>query len=283
MGISERRVWRTDIFRHQSDAGLNDTMFFGGDRLHFVEQALGSKNVTLPRLCNSRPLTLLRQKFRFFFDFSSPWSFLGWTQLHRLTALGDVELIPILLGALFKQVGTPNIPMLAVPEKKREWGSRDMLLWQQWWGEEVRFPDFFPIKSVTPLRVAIVEPKTIDTMYRAAWQQNINIANDKLLSDLLNTAGFDATDLIAQANSPRIKEQLTTNTSLAINCGVIGVPTFMVGDELVWGQDRIHWVCDLLCGWRVPDKSAFESSTTIQPRAASASHETLSSQLISKL
>jgi len=86
---------------------LTDAMFFGTDRLHFVQQALGNPRdtgapLTLPRVSVSKSPTTPRKPFRFFFDFSSPWSFLGWTQLHRLTSLGDVELVPILLGALFK-------------------------------------------------------------------------------------------------------------------------------------------------------------------------------------
>jgi len=116
----------------------------------------------------------------------------------------------------------------------------------------LKFPEFFPIRTVLPLRVAIAEPKAIDAMYRAAWQRNTNIGDETVLVKVLSEAGFDAKSLIERAQSTVVKEQLTSNTLMASNSGVIGVPSYIVDDELVWGQDRINVVQDLLCGWQVP-------------------------------
>lgn len=100
----------TSVIIHSS-LYVNDRLFYGTDRLFFVERALGidahPERLMLPPASGSATLT-------FFFDYSSPWSFLGFERLEEL--LQDVgpikvriEWVPILLGALFKQLGTPNV------------------------------------------------------------------------------------------------------------------------------------------------------------------------------
>lgn len=66
-----------------------------------------------------------------------------------------IEYVPILLGALFKAIGTPNVPMLAISPAKREYMSKDLQDWCAWHGVEFNFPSVFPIRTVLPLRVAI--------------------------------------------------------------------------------------------------------------------------------
>lgn len=115
--------------------------------------------------------------------------------------------------------------------------------------ESVRFPTVFPIRTVLPLRVMLAEPRVFMTLERAAWQQDQNIGDPKVLAKVLSDAGFDAKRLIEAANQPAIKAKLRENTEFAIECGVVGVPSYRIGEEVVWGQDRIHQVQDLCNGW----------------------------------
>jgi 2-hydroxychromene-2-carboxylate isomerase len=95
-------------------------------------------------------------------DFSSPWSFVGATQVRRIAkeCHAQLELVPILLGALFKQIEGPNMPIQAMVDAKRKYMVADLERWCKYWGLErsVRFPDVFPIRSVLPLRVLIINP-----------------------------------------------------------------------------------------------------------------------------
>ena len=102
-----------------------------------------------------------------------------------------------------------------------------------------------------PLRINILEPKTFHLFYKAAWVQNLNIGDVDVVLKLLNEAGFNGNELIKKANESQAKEQLKYNTVRAKEEGLFGVPTFQVNDkELVWGQDKLDFVEDMLCGWK---------------------------------
>lgn len=137
----------------------------------------------LPRVVHSNRLSSTSKpavKLEFWFDFSSPWAFLGYTQLARLQrTFGpglEIVLKPFLLGILFREIGAPNMPMMAISRAKAEWSRRDHADWTRWWnavdvqeGQQqggkgkdgpIKFywADKFPIRTPTVLRVGIVEP-----------------------------------------------------------------------------------------------------------------------------
>jgi len=228
-------------------------LFFGSDRLHFVDYYLGNKNARQFRYFLTPPSQ--KQKFTFYYDFSSPWSYLGSTQIERVAkeCNAEIEFVPILLGALFKEIGTPNVPLFTLSEAKRAYNSQDLQDWAKWWNVQVRFPTVFPIRTVLPLRVNIVEPKTFHLLYRATWIEDKNIGDKDVLFKLLSENGFNAQNLLQKADEESAKEQLKTNTSRAISNGVCGVPSFQIGNgDVIWGQDRLDILSDLLCGWNQP-------------------------------
>ena len=163
--------------------------FWGQDRMHFVEATLVSLRMgaapwsSVPRLGALIPRSVASDELaaptrvEFWFDFSSPWGFLGYTQLGRLQAqFGprlEIVLKPFLLGILFREIGAPMLPMAAVSAAKRRWVQQDHADWVAWWnavaastGREdgrvaFRWASVFPIRTPEVLRVAIVEPKTI--------------------------------------------------------------------------------------------------------------------------
>jgi len=144
--------------------------------------------------------------------------------------------------------------MLAVSEAKRAYGAQDMLEWTQWWGIDFKFPSTFPLRTVLPLRVNILEPKTFHVFFQAAWVKNLNIGDPVVLVKILNEAGFNGEGLVKKAEGNEMKEKLKINTVRAKEEGLFGVPTFQINDkELVWGQDKLNLVEDMLCGWR-PDE-----------------------------
>jgi 2-hydroxychromene-2-carboxylate isomerase len=197
------------------------------------------------------------RKLTFYYDMASPWSYLGATQVTRVAreCHAQLELCPILLGALFKEVGTRNTPMDGLTDAQRAMMFIDLDRWRRWWGLEapVRFPDAFPLRTVLAQRVCIVEPAAIDPLYAAAWTRNQNIGDEAVLVAVLNDARLDGAALVKSAAQDAVKEQLRKNTDRAVAAGVCGVPSFQVdGGAVIWGQDRFNVVEDLLCGWRDP-------------------------------
>lgn len=164
--------------------------YWGQDRMHFVEATLVSirksgqwgdvpgLGTLMPRcIPYNTPKLTHKVKLEFWYDFSSPWAFLGYTQLARLqrTFGTNLEIVlkPFLLGALFREIGAPNMPMLAASPAKSAWSKQDHADWTAYWNTvnasegctgnpiSFRWADVFPIRTPTVLRVAIVEPSTV--------------------------------------------------------------------------------------------------------------------------
>jgi len=127
---------------------------------------------TPPRTMHaSHPVT---RKVNFYFDFSSPWTYLGWTQ-HR-NAIAELEnvsvewtYIPTVLGIVFKEIGTPIVPSLSVTPAKRELSAKDMQRWVEYWNAKAKkhgyepvgfeFSKHFPLRTPAALRVALAAHK----------------------------------------------------------------------------------------------------------------------------
>jgi 2-hydroxychromene-2-carboxylate isomerase len=232
--------------------------FWNQDRMHFVEaaflslasQALWSSVPALQSLmprCH-RPLPpRAKTKLQFWYDFSSPWAFLGYTQLARLQHQYDsnleIEMKPFLLGILFREIGAPNLPMAAVSPAKALWLRQDHADWVNWWNSvnaqvgkrdkviEFQWADVFPIRTPTVLRVAIAAPETtallcesrsscervrkLTTADSACWEHNADVSQESVFADVLTKGGYSGADSIATANKPEVKAKLRGPTAEA--------------------------------------------------------------------
>jgi 2-hydroxychromene-2-carboxylate isomerase len=226
---------------------VGDRLIWGVDRLHFLEEALGRAPERVPAGPGTVP------ELELFHDLSSPFAYLAHTQAPRIADEAGAKLVetPILLGALFRDLGTPNVPLRTYAAARQRWQLRDMEDWARRWGVPFSFPSTFPLRTVTPLRVALVEPATTASLYRAAWVEDRDIGDADVLRGVLDDNGFDGAALVARAEEPAIKDRLRANTTRARDLGVCGVPTWRVGEDLYWGQDRIPQVERALRGWRV--------------------------------
>ncbi|KAH9887531.1 protein disulfide [Xylariomycetidae sp. FL2044] len=263
-------------------------LYWGQDRLHLVQASLlrlggalppVKLRDLLPRCRELKPLDKPAQ-LEFWFDFSSPWAYLGWTRLEMLQrTFGEkleIELKPILLGALFKQrvasIGAPMMPVMANSEQRRNYDFQDLHDWTNFWNAvdqqegcsnepfSIYWTDHFPLRSPTMLRCAVVNPRVIPVLYRACWALNKNMSDEDVLKDVLTEAGFDAEALLSQARTQPIKDVVIANTAAAKEAGFCGVPTYRVfhrgpGGEWkqtgspVWGQDGMAVVEDLIAEW----------------------------------
>jgi 2-hydroxychromene-2-carboxylate isomerase len=151
-----------------------------------------------------------------------------------------------LLGALFKAIDTPNVPLFEMSKAKQSYMLRDLNDWAEWWDVDFSFPNTFPIRTVLALRVAIIEPAVTHHLYRAVWVEGHNIGDPETLRTILNTAGFDGEALIERTQDPSVKTALRDNTGRAEEVGACGVPTAALGNTLFWGQDRLHRMAEAL-------------------------------------
>jgi 2-hydroxychromene-2-carboxylate isomerase len=195
------------------------------------------------------------QRLTFYYDFSSPWSYLGSTQVERVARDNGavVEWKPILLGALFKAIGTPMVPLYEQAQARQRYQGRDLEHWADHWGVPFRFPSRFPTNSVTALRLVLAAgdqelPRLSHAIYRAYWAEDKDIADRDVLVRLASELGLDGAALVARTEDPAIKARLREYTDGAVTRGVFGVPTFFIGDTMVFGQDRFDFVAAALRG-----------------------------------
>ncbi len=235
--------------------GKTDT-FWGQDRLDFVEKALGGARSQRAAPGPDQPLVAGRE-VSFFFDYSSPFAYLASTQIEAVArrAGAAIRWRPFLLGALFKAIGTADVPLLGMPEPKRLLAGLDMTRWAEHLAVPLRFASRFPMSSVKALRMTLQlpdaqRPPLVHALYRAAWADDRDISSDAELSAIAASAGLDGAALVAGTRDDAVKARLKEATDEAQAAGLCGAPSFLVGDLLFWGQDRLAFVERALQGWR---------------------------------
>jgi len=189
----------------------------------------------------------------FFFDVGSPASYLAWTQLPRLAAETNAVVIwrPMLLGGVFKATG--NASPVNVPAKGR-WMGDDLQRWARRYGVQFGLNPNFPINTLTLMRGAagmqMHHPERflgyVDAIYRAMFETPRNLGDADVLVATLREAGFDPAEFATLVADPEVKAGLIATTEEAVARGVFGAPTFFVGEQMFFGQDRLEFVREAL-------------------------------------
>lgn len=209
-----------------------------------------------------------------YYDFSSPFAYLGYLAVKPLAARYNATLVdkPFLLGGLFKEIGTPLVPLAHMPAVKQTHMMLDLCRWADHWGIPFRYTSHFPVKTVTALRVVLSVEMAQRRMlserfFRATWVEDRNVSETEVVLEVCQEAGLDGPALIESAQSPDGKARLALATEQAKQRGVCGAPVFDVEGMLFWGQDRLDMVDKVLQGWR-PSYEANEAQDASETREA---------------
>lgn len=237
---AERGCFGVPVYR------VGERWWWGGDRERFAAEALTGVPDRTPALEGDAAGRVVEV----FHDFSSPFSYLGVTQIERVAQEvgATVHWRPFLLGAVFKAIGTPIVPLASFNAAKSAYYLRDLEQWARHWGVPFAYNPHFPLRTVTALRLALQAPELTHALYRATWADQRDVGDTAVLEAIVREAGRDPAPLLAGTQDPAIKDQLRTNTEEAVALGACGAPTFRVGDQLYWGQDRLHFVQAALIG-----------------------------------
>jgi 2-hydroxychromene-2-carboxylate isomerase len=159
-----------------------------------------------------------------------------------------------LLGALFRAIGTPIVPIAEASEPKRRYLLRDMQVWAEHWGVPLVQPSRFPLRTVKALRLTLLAPERarvalIHRLMRAAWVDDADVEADDALRGYARDCGVDE-GLVGELGLPHAKELLLRATDDAVRRDVPGAPAFVVDGHVFWGQDRLDFVGKTLRGWR---------------------------------
>jgi 2-hydroxychromene-2-carboxylate isomerase len=191
----------------------------------------------------------MTKTLEFFFDYTSPYSYLAATQVEALCARTGATLRwrPFLLGAVFK--ATSNASPATVPLKAR-YMYKDLGDWTRLYGlPEIRFPPSFPMNSMKADRLGMVAEEQgklaafTHAVYRAVFAEGRDAAEERVLCEVLAEIGLDPKASLQRADSPEIKERLRANTDDAVKRGAFGAPTFFVDEsDMYVGNDRLPFV-----------------------------------------
>ncbi len=193
------------------------------------------------------------KSFEFWFDFGSSASYLAWTQLPALEAATGARAVykPMLLGGVFQATG--NQSPVSVPAKGN-YIFEDFMRFAKRYGVAFQRNPHFPIMTLAFMRGAIAlqardDPRFMEycrTVFTAIWADALNLNDPAIAAEVLRKGGFDPQELMARANDPATKDALKAATQDAVARGVFGAPTFFVGDQMFWGQDRMDFVKEAL-------------------------------------
>ena len=182
----------------------------------------------------------------FWFEFASTYSYPTSQRIESIARAAGVELAwrPLLLGPIFKAQGWNDSPFNIYPAKGRYmWRDLERLCDEL--GLPFRRPSQFPRNGLVAARVACAFdaepwlPEFVRRVYRANFAEDRDIADPRVVASILEAVGQPASQLDA-AGAPETKAKLRAQMERAEALGLFGAPSFTVGDELFWGNDRLE-------------------------------------------
>jgi len=188
----------------------------------------------------------------FFYDCSSPWTYLAFHKIEDVARAHGAQLVwrPILVGGVFNAVNETVYESRANPNpRKAKYHAKDLQDWARLYGLTIGWPTVFPVNSVKAMRGAIAAaersalPAWSRACFEAYWGRDQDLAQEAVLEDVAKRAGLEPAWLLARMAAPEIKEQLRKNTDELIARGGFGSPTMFVDEgDMFFGNDRLPLV-----------------------------------------
>jgi len=194
----------------------------------------------LPVRCEPSP------EIEFWFEFGSNYSYLSVMRIEDAARRRGVRIVwkPFLLGPIFRALGMETSPFI-LQKEKGAYMWQDMVRQCRKYGLRWVKPSTFPRLGVLPLRVALLgaDKPWIGAFCRQVMELNFVLDEDinqpDRLARILTELGLSAPELLDQANAEATKTRLREQTEQARVRGIFGAPTFFVGTEMFWGNDRL--------------------------------------------
>ena len=185
-------------------------------------------------------------EIEFWFEFGSNYSYLSVMRIEDEARRRGVRIAwkPFLLGPIFRALGFENSPFV-LQKEKGAYVWQDMARQCRKYGLRWTQPSTFPRLGVLPLRVALLgaERPWIGAFCRKVmelnWALDQDINQPEPLARILAELGLPAADILDQAQAEPTKTLLREQTEQARVRGIFGAPTFFVGTEMFWGNDRL--------------------------------------------
>ena len=189
----------------------------------------------------------------FLFDVGSPYTYLAYHQLPKITQAQGAEIVwtPVLLGGIFQATGNKSPAEVLA---KGRYSNVDLKRWAKTYDVTINMNPNFPINTLALMRGAVAMQmrgeeafhRYLRAIFSAMFEKPRNLNVPTEIGAVLAKAGFDPMEFMALIGDQSVKDLLKENTASAVARGAFGVPTFFVGEDMFWGQDRLQFVADAL-------------------------------------
>lgn len=191
---------------------------------------------------------------RFYFDFISPYAYVGWFSIRAIAERHGRALDPhpVLFAALLDAHGNKG-PAEIPPKRRYTFVDAYRKAHDAGLGG-ITPPPSHPFNPLLALRVAGLDAaederrRVIDALFRAVWAGGGGVETPEAVRAILDGADVDGGDWVARAGAPTAKQALRARTDAALAAGVFGVPTAIADDELFWGVDGLGFLDRFLAG-----------------------------------
>lgn len=199
-----------------------------------------------------------------YFSLLSPWAHLGHEPFLEVAKRHGVEIgwRPMPLMSVFADTG--GVPLLKRPMQRRNYRDLELLRWADRRKRPLKLrPAYWPFEPALADRTVIAlldageDPAGyVGAGFRAAWEEDRDMADRATIAELLSAQGFDAAATLAAAEGEATDEVYRANHEMAVEIGVFGSPAYVLDDEVFWGQDRLELLDEALVSGRPPYRVA---------------------------
>ena len=187
----------------------------------------------------------------YFMSHGSPWTFLGHKRLGEIIKKYKVKLnmLPVNYGEIFPISG--GLPVSKRPIQRQKIRLQELKRWSKFLDINlISQPTSFPSKTMLP-SLLIIASQMIKTnkdfelahnIMNALWVEDLDIDDENVLLSILNKMDLSSKEILSLANSEECSNTMQRFTKIAIEKNVFGAPTFIIDDQIYWGQDRLDFV-----------------------------------------
>ena len=185
----------------------------------------------------------------FYFDCSSPWTYLAFNEILPLSPRQNVEIIwkPMLVGGVFNSVNKDVYEFRENPNPlKLDYSNSDLNLWAKHRKIKISMPKIFPVNSVKAMRGCVFSieknclPLFAQKVFEAYWGDGLDISDESIIMKIAENAGLSPIEFKNYIESQSAKDDLISNSSELIDRGGFGSPTFFYNNHMFFGNDRLH-------------------------------------------
>jgi 2-hydroxychromene-2-carboxylate isomerase len=188
----------------------------------------------------------------YFVSLNSPWTHLGAARIEAMAMAHNatMRIFPVDFNTVF--AGSGGLPLPKRSPQRQAYRLQELQRWRDQLGIPIHVqPKFFPSNDlvsgccVIALRETVGDQPAIKLAHRvlkAVWQEERNPGDPATLAELIGDIGLDAGQVMKLGEDPKWAERRVADAEAALNRGVFGAPSYVIGEDIFWGQDRLEFV-----------------------------------------